>query len=89
MINIFKNSYGINISISEEELENKYESIYENVEDERIVLGIKHILYYLHIKELKELSHLSHVNILKKDNFLRMDVHTVRNLELVETLRLK
>ena len=40
-------------------------------------------------KELKELSHLSHVNILKKDNFLRMDVHTVRNLELVETLRLK
>ena len=89
LINIFKNSYGINISISEEELENKYESIYENVEDERIVLGIKHILYYLHIKELKELSHLSHVNILKKDNFLRMDVHTVRNLELVETLRLK
>ncbi len=38
---------------------------------------------------LKELSHFSHVNILKKDNFLRMDVHTVRNLELVETLRLK
>ena len=32
---------------------------------------------------------MSHVNILKKDNFLRMDVHTVRNLELVETLRLK
>ena len=89
LINIFKNSYGINISISEEELKNKYESIYENVEDERIVLCIKHILYYLHIKELKELSHLSHVNILKKDDFLRMDVHTVRNLELVETLRLK
>ena len=45
--------------------------------------------YQRHVKELKDLSHLAHVNILKKDNYLRMDVHTVRNLELVETLRLK
>lgn len=89
LINTYKNNYGINISISDEELSEKYESIYESVDDERVITGIKHLLYYLHVKELKELSHLAHVNILKKDNYLRMDVHTVRNLELVETLRLK
>lgn len=89
LINTYKNNYGINITISDGELSEMYESIYEFVDDERIITGIKHLLYYLHVKELKELSHLAHVNILKKDNYLRMDVHTVRNLELVETLRLK
>lgn len=89
LINTFKNSYGINISICDEELNDMYESIYAGLDDERIIVGIKHILYYLHVKELKDLSHLNAVKLLKKDSFLKMDVHTVRNLELVETLRLK
>ncbi len=89
LLNIFKNNYGINISISNELLDNEYSSIYENIDDERIIYGIKHILYYLHVLELKDLSHLSPVNIIKRDNYLKMDVNTIRNLELVETLRLK
>ena len=89
LINIFKNNYGINISISDELLENEYKTIYSSIEDERIIYGIKHILYYLHVRELKDLSHLSPVNIIKRDNYLEMDVHTIRNLELIETLRLK
>jgi len=88
-LNTIKNQYGINISISDNVLEDTYASIYEGIEDERITYGIKHILYYLHIGELKDLSHLNHVNIIESDNYLSMDVHTVRNLELVETLRLK
>ena len=47
------------------------------------------MLYYLHVVQLKDLSHLSHVNTIKKDKYLEMDVHTVRNLELIETIRLK
>lgn len=89
LINIFKNNYSININIADEELESEYASIYEGVEDERIIKGVKHVLHYLHIKELKDLSHLSKVNILKRENYLEMDVHTVRNLELIETIRLK
>ena len=89
LLNILKNNYSINISICDELLEDKYESIYEYVTDERIIHGIKHLLYYLHVKELKDLSHIGHVNLLKRDNYLEMDVHTIRNLELVETLRLK
>ena len=89
LLNIFKNSYNINISISDELLENEYKSVYENINDERIIFGIKHLMYYLHVTELKDLSHLGHVNVLKRDDYLEMDVHTIRNLELIETLRLK
>ncbi|MCH5166424.1 MAG: DNA mismatch repair protein MutS [Erysipelotrichales bacterium] len=89
LINIFKNNYGININISNEELNDKFTSIYEDIDDERIIVGVKHVLYYLHIKQLKDLSHLSKLQIIKKDDYLRMDVHTIRNLELIETIRLK
>ena len=89
LLNTLKNNYNINISIEDNYLEDEYSSIYEGVEDERIIYGIKHLLYYLHVVQLKDLSHLSHVKIVKRDKYLEMDVHTVRNLELIETLRLK
>ncbi len=89
LINILKNSYNFHISISDDLLEDEYSSIYEEVNDERVIYGIKHILYYLHVTELKDLTHLGHVELLKRDDYLEMDVHTIRNLELIETLRLK
>jgi len=89
ILNTLINNYGLNLSISEDVLEDDYKSIYEDVEDDRVIYGIKHILYYLRVKELKELSHLGHVNEIKKDDYMDMDVHTIRNLELIETLRLK
>ena len=89
LTNILKSKYGINISVSEEMLDEEYKSIYQDVDDEKVIYGIKQLLYYLHVKELKDLSHLGHVNIIKKDNYLEMDIHSIRNLELVETLRLK
>ena len=89
VLNTLKNNYGLNLSISDELLDDEYTIIYDGVDDERVIMGIKHILYYLHVKELKDLSHLGHVNMLKRDDYLEMDVHTIRNLELIETLRLK
>ncbi len=89
LINILKNKYSISINICDELLEGKFTHVYDEENDERIIHAIKGLLYYLHIKELKDLSHLSQVKLLKKDNYLEMDVHTIRNLELVETLRLK
>lgn len=89
LINILKNSYGFNLTISDTLLEDEYQCIYEDISDERVIYGLKHILYYLRVKELKELSHLSKVNIVKREQYLEMDIHTIRNLELVETLRLK
>ena len=89
LISKLKGTYGIEVSISEEELENDYQNIYENLEEEHYLHTVKHLLYYLVIKELKDLSHFKNVSIVYLDDYLSMDVHTVRNLELVETLRLK
>ena len=89
LINILKNNYGIEVSINPNLLEEGYEDLLKTIDDVRIKTGVKHLLYYLVIKELKDMSHLDKVNIINKEDYLEMNVHTIRNLELVETLRLK
>ncbi len=89
ILNILKNTYDINITISDKLLEDKYESCYKKVNDEKVIEGIKHLFYYLSVTELNELDHMMEVEIIIKDNYLNMDIHTIRNLELFETLRLK
>ena len=90
LINQLKNQYNISFTISSEYLENKdYDKLLEQVKDMHQKTGIKHLLYYLIVKELKDCSHFDNVNVINKKDVLRMDIHTIRNLELVETLRLK
>lgn len=89
LINDLKNTYGIEISYSNSYLESDYEYLYKDIKDSKIIMGIKHLLYYLVITNMKALSHITNVEIVDKDEYLSMDIHTVRNLELFETLRLK
>lgn len=89
LISLLKNAYNLEISINREYLDNKYENIYKDIKDYRFITGIKHLLYYLVIKQLKELEHIKEAIIVNPDDYLMMDIHTIRNLELVETLRLK
>lgn len=84
-----KDNYGIDITYSNDYLEKGYEYLYKNIHDMRFITGIKHLFYYLVVRQLKDLSHIKSANIVNPDLYLEMDVHTVRNLELVETLRLK
>ena len=89
LIDNLKNNYSIEVSINSEYLENEYEEIYQDIHDIKYITGIKHLFYYLVVKQLKDLSYINHVDIINLDEYLEMDVHTVRNLELFETLRLK
>ena len=89
LLALLKGTYGIEVSVCTEELEEKYESLYSHLEEEHYVHAIKHLLYYLVVKELKDLSHFKPAIVVIPDDYLEMDVHTIRNLELVETLRLK
>ncbi len=89
LVNTIKNTYNINISYSKDLLESKdFEYLYKDLDDKR-VNGLKHLLYYLTITNMKELDHIEKVNIINKDEYLEMNIHTIRNLELFETLRLK
>lgn len=88
LINIFKNTYGINITYNDNFYEEELKFI-EDLKDERIIQGVKHLMYYLIVKELKDISHFSKVSVIDNNNYLNLDIHSVRNLELFETLRLK
>ncbi|MDD2409780.1 MAG: DNA mismatch repair protein MutS, partial [Bacilli bacterium] len=88
ILNILKNNYNINITI----IDNIYEEnnkIVNNIKNYQVKEGIKHILYYLITIQLKDISHFNDVIIIENNEYLLMDIHTVRNLELFETLRLK
>ena len=89
LIDNLKNTYGIEVSICGEYLEDRYTNVYKDIKEMRHILGIKHLMYYLVVKQLKELDHIKSPEIVYPDEYLEMDVHTVRNLELFETLRLK
>lgn len=88
LINIFKNTYGINITYNDNLYEEELKFI-KDLKDERIIQGVKHLMYYLIVKELKDISHFSKVSVIDNNNYLNLDIHSVRNLELFETLRLK
>ncbi len=87
-IGLLKVNYNIEVTISSQIYEEKIELV-EEIEDVRFKESVKHLLYYLIVKELKDITHIKKVNLLNKDDYLAMDVHTIRNLEIFETLRLK
>jgi len=88
--NVLKNKYKINVSIFDKELETlEYKNIYESIEDERYIYAITHLLSYLINTQKRSLSHLQRVKVVNNKEYLKMDIHTKRNLELTESLRLK
>ena len=89
LIDTLRNNYNIEVTINTEYLENDYEYLYKDIKEMRHILGIKHLLYYLSVKQLKDLHHIEKVEIIDLNEYLEMDIHTVRNLELFETIRTK
>lgn len=90
ILNMLKNQFKISVSISDEidELKN-YKYIYEDIKDDRLVKTIKHLITYLITIKMNSLSHMQKAIVKENNNFLKMNIHTKRNLELTETLRLK
>ena len=89
LISLLKNTYNIEVTISSEFLWDKYKELFDIIPDARVKSGVAHLFYYLDVRQLKDLSHVTKINYLKKNDYLEMDIHSIRNLELVETLRLK
>ena len=82
--------YNLTISVyNNTDLNSDYSKIYKDIDDERVVEAIKHLLSYLESTQKRSLSHLQKVNIVNENSFLRMDINTKRNLELVENIRTK
>lgn len=90
IISILKNQFKLVVTISNEISDQKeYEYIYENLTDVRHITAIQLLLTYITNTQKRSLSHLEKVVIKDNKDYLKMDIHTKRNLELTETLRLK
>ncbi len=89
-LDTLKRNYNITISkYNNTNLENDYTNVYENIKDERIKETVKYLLSYLESTQKRSLSHIQKVQIVNEDSFLKMNIHTKRNLELTENIRTK
>ena len=87
---MLKTNFQIVISLYNDNKQLKeYEYIYNDLKDIRLKEGVKYLLSYISETQLKDLSHFSKVIVKSDKQSLKMDIHTKRNLELTETLRLK
>ena len=88
IINILKDTYKLPITITDSiEETDKYNYIYSDITDNRYPIGINHLCYYLENNLKRNISHLEKLTIRKNNEYLRMDIHTKRNLELTESIR--
>lgn len=85
---ILKNQFHLTITITDETTDN-YKNVYEELADIRYIETIKHLLAYIENNQKRNLDHLQKAIIRENKDYLKMDVHSKRNLELVETIRLK
>lgn len=66
-----------------------YKYIYNSINDIRYIEVLKYLITYLKMTQKRDLVHLQSAKIKDNHSYLKMDIHTKRNLELTETLRLK
>ena len=88
--NTLKNNYNVTISYFNIDTENKdYKHLYKEINDVRLISSICVLLNYLIDSQKRSLGHLQNVVVKDYKTYLKMDIHTKRNLELTESLRLK
>lgn len=87
---ILKNQFNLTLTVTDEinSLE-QYNYIYEDIKDIRHIESIKYLLTYINNTQKRNLSHLQKAIVKEENKYLKMDIHTKRNLELIETMRLK
>ena len=90
IISSLKNVYKLPVTIIDDLYKDEdYQYIYESIKDIRYITGIKHLINYLIFTLKRNISHFQHIIIKKNDEYLKMDIHTKRNLELTESIRNK
>ena len=90
IINTLKNNYSIAISKEDCDIEIKeYKDLYKDIKDVRIISSVCVLLNYLTSTQKRSIDHLQNVKVKDYKTYLKMDIHTKRNLELTENLRTK
>ncbi len=87
---LLSNQFNVLVTITDDIDDNKeYEYVYSDLGDVRYIETIKLLLTYITKTQMRNLSHMQKAVIKDSKDYLKMDIHTKRNLELTETIRLK
>ena len=90
IIYLLKNNYQILVTIRDDIYDGEdYKYISSDLNDIRMITTINHLLSYILDTKKGDMSHLQKAQLVSLEEYLLFDNHTKRNLELVETLRLK
>ena len=90
IISLLKDTYKIPITIIDDIYPTEeHNYIYSDIADERYITGTKHLINYLINNLKRNIGHFQKLVIRKNNEFLKMDIHTKRNLELTESMRNK
>ncbi len=88
IVEILRSVYNVIVTITNEteELVN-YKYIYKDIDDDRIITGIKHLLNYIISNKKSDLVHLQECSISRNEDILRLDINTIKNLELITSIK--
>ena len=90
IIDLLKNQFKLTVTVVDTINDDPmYKYIYDDFGDYRHIESIKHLLTYITTTQKRSLSHLQKAILIENNDYLKMDIHTKRNLELTETIRLK
>ena len=89
-IDVLKNKYQIVISICDEvDLESNWHNLYKMINDDAIIESFGRMINYIMRTQKRELLHLKPLEYYNSKQFLKMDIHTINSLELLENQRNK
>ncbi len=84
-----KSNYNIFISIYDKDYSNTPKDKVSHLNDSKLIDNTLRLISYITFNQKKEMSHLMKAEYLDSSSFLSLNKETIRNLELVETLRTK
>ena len=83
-----KNKYQIVLSICDDvTLESNWNNLFKTIKDEAIIESFGRMINYIMKTQKRELMHLKPLDYYDSKQFLKMDIHTINSLELLENLR--
>ncbi|HET7629140.1 MAG TPA: DNA mismatch repair protein MutS [Bacillales bacterium] len=74
---------------AETDVHESFRPLTEKLDDDSSILAFGRLLNYLLRTQKRSLDHLQPVEVVEPNQYMKMDVHSKRNLELVETIRNK
>ncbi|RPF55917.1 DNA mismatch repair protein MutS [Aquisalibacillus elongatus] len=80
----------LNVTISIEVAEHipgDYEYLVENIDDERLIRGFARVFQYIYHSQKRFLLHLQQVEYIELAQYMKLDLYSKRNLELMESIR--